>query len=85
MLAVVVLAAGCAGTPPIADGTLADAKARVIALVNETGAAIGPRAPDVHVVAASELPRAGQQSVGAVDQVVTGVDGLTHVEREAPV
>jgi hypothetical protein len=56
VVAVVVLAAGCTGTPPIAGGTLAKAKARVIALVDETGAALGPRAPRVRVVSAGELP-----------------------------
>jgi hypothetical protein len=50
IIAAVVLGAGCAGTPRIADGTLADAKTRVTALVTETGAAIGPRAPAVPVV-----------------------------------
>jgi hypothetical protein len=56
IIAAVVLGAGCAGTPRIADGTLADAKTRVTALVTRTGAAIGPRAPTVPVVPPDPLP-----------------------------
>lgn len=51
-----LLGSGCAGTPRVAVGTLADAKTRVIALVKETGRAIGPRAPSVPVHGADELP-----------------------------
>ena len=51
-----VLASGCAGTPSIAEGNLADAKTRVITLVRATGRAIGPRAADVPVRGADELP-----------------------------
>lgn len=53
---VALFGAGCAGTPRIADGTLADAKARVVELVNTTAAAIGPRAPDMPARSADELP-----------------------------
>jgi hypothetical protein len=55
-LVLIVLGTGCAGTPRIATGTLADAKTRVVALVTATGTAIGSRAPDVPVQAADQLP-----------------------------
>jgi hypothetical protein len=51
-----LLGSGCAGTPRIADGTLAEAKTRVVALVKATGRAVGPRAVDVPVNGADELP-----------------------------
>jgi hypothetical protein len=54
--AAVAFGSGCAGTPRIEQGTLADAKTRVVALVTATGGAIGPRAPDVSVGTADELP-----------------------------
>src|SRR5438445_515578 len=53
---VVVFGAGCTGTPHIAGGTLADAKTRVVDLVNATAAAMGPRAPDLPARSADELP-----------------------------
>lgn len=52
----VTVGAGCAGTPRIAKGTLADAKTRVTALVAATADAIGPRAPNVSVGAPDLLP-----------------------------
>jgi hypothetical protein len=53
---IVLVGAGCAGTPRIAEGNLADAKARIVALVNATVTAIGPRAPDLSARSADELP-----------------------------
>lgn len=52
----VVLGAGCAGTPRIASGHLADAKARVVALVNATGRSVGSRLSFVPAQSADELP-----------------------------
>ena len=52
----VVLGAGCAGTPRIAAGHLADAKARVVALVNATGRSFGAHVAFVPVESADELP-----------------------------
>jgi hypothetical protein len=52
----VVLGAGCAGTPRIAAGHLADAKARVLALVNATGRSVGSRLAFVPAQSADELP-----------------------------
>jgi hypothetical protein len=56
VVSVVMLGAGCTGTPRIGGGTLADAKSRVIELVNATAIAIGPRAPDLAARSADELP-----------------------------
>jgi hypothetical protein len=56
IVAVVTLGTGCAGTPRIGDGSLADAKTRVTRLVRATGRALGPRAPVISVPAADELP-----------------------------
>ena len=52
----VTLGTACTGTPRIAKGTMADAKARVVALVTASGTAIGPRARSVPVEAADQLP-----------------------------
>ena len=53
---VVLLAAGCGGTPRIATGSLATAKTRVIALVNATGRSVGSHIDFVPVHSADELP-----------------------------
>lgn len=52
----VVVGAGCSSSPHIARGNLAAAKGRVVALVTASARAIGPRAPDVPVQTADELP-----------------------------
>ena len=52
----VVIGAGCTGSPPIEPGTLAQAQARILALVNATGAAIGSPAQYKPVRSADELP-----------------------------
>jgi hypothetical protein len=56
LVAAVAMLSGCAGTPRIANGTLADAKTRVVALVKATSVAIGPRAPELTVPPPDELP-----------------------------
>jgi hypothetical protein len=56
IVAAVLFGGGCAGTPKIAGGSLGEAKTRVIALLKATGRAIGPRAVDVPVHGADELP-----------------------------
>lgn len=50
------MAAGCGGTPRIASGTLAQAKARVIALLNATGGTVASNVGFVPVHDADELP-----------------------------
>jgi hypothetical protein len=52
----VVVAAGCGRSPRIGSGTLAQAKTRVIALVNETGAVVAPNVTFVTADSADELP-----------------------------
>lgn len=52
----VTLAAGCGHSPRIAPESLAQAKARVVALVNATGAAVGSRVTFVPARTADELP-----------------------------
>jgi hypothetical protein len=56
IVAALLLGTGCTRSDKVADGNLADAKTRVIALVKATGRAIGPRALDVPVRGADELP-----------------------------
>jgi hypothetical protein len=53
---VVVSGAGCTGSPHVASGTLAQAKTRILALVNATGAAIGAPAKFSPAKSADELP-----------------------------
>lgn len=53
---VVILASGCTGSPHVASGSLADAKQRILALVNATGAAIGAPAKFTPAHVADPLP-----------------------------
>ncbi len=55
-LAATLLLGGCTGSPRIASQNLATARARVLALVNETGTAIGAPADFVPAAGADLLP-----------------------------
>jgi hypothetical protein len=52
----VIIGTGCTGSPHVASGTLADAKTRILMLVNATGAAIGAPAKFSPAKSADELP-----------------------------
>ena len=56
MLGLAMVLGGCASNPHIASGTLADAKQRVVKLVNATGAALGSPAEFTPVHSADALP-----------------------------
>jgi hypothetical protein len=56
LVVVTVVGTGCTGSPHVASGTLADAKTRILTLVNATGAAIGAPAKFSPAKAADEVP-----------------------------